>query len=148
MDKRPNMSDKTERVAAISQRLTEIYSYSHKLSHSTSETITETLNRDEFNERCKREQLEAEALRKELRQFASSLTLSMFDCSADSSVHLLVPDRNNIPAAARNLCKGEWKFNRWLHDFTGTGNHVGFHAEDALACIYAQGYFIFKAEWQ
>jgi hypothetical protein len=148
MDKKPTMIDKTERVAAISKRLTEIYSHSHKLSRSTSEPIVEIPNKEEFDERCKHEQIEAESLRKELRQLASDITVYMFDCSTDGRLHLLVPNKDNIPEAARNLCQGEWKFNGWLHDFTGTGVHIGFHAEDALACIYAQGYFIFGADWQ
>ncbi len=146
MDKKPGMIDKTEHVAAISKRLTEIYSHSHKLSHSTSEPVVEIPSKDEFDERCKREQIEAESLRRELRQLASSVDVYMFDCSADRGLHLLVADKNNIPEAARNVCKGEWKFNRWLHDFTGTGTHLGFHAEDALACIHTQGYFIFNAD--
>lgn len=148
MVKEANMPDKAERVAAISKRLTEIYSHSHKLSHSTSEPVVETPNREEFDERCKRELVEAEALRRELRGFANNVTVFMFDCSTDRGLHLLVPDKNNIPEAARNLCEGEWTFNKWLHDFTGTGSHLSFYAEDALACINVQGYFIFRADWQ
>jgi hypothetical protein len=73
MVKEENNPEKADRVTAISKRLTEIYTYSHKLSHSTREPVTDIPNRDEFDERCKRERIEAESLRKELRQLATTV---------------------------------------------------------------------------
>jgi hypothetical protein len=67
-----------------------------------------------------------------------------YQCTTDTDVRLIVPTKE-IPDAAKNLCKGEWKYYGELRDELTPGDRrVGFDSKKAVQDIKKQGFHIAK----
>lgn len=69
------------------------------------------------------------------------MTVYMFDCSTDSNVKLLVPSRK-IPEAAKQHCKGTWKFAREIPDLKARDTVLAIDSKKAMDDISRQGFHI------
>ncbi len=72
------------------------------------------------------------------------MTIYEYKCSTDSNVRLLVPKRE-IPEAAKNLCKGEWKyFGQMEGELKATDVRVALDSKKAVEDIEKQGFHLAK----
>lgn len=77
-----------KRQAAITKRLTEIYEYGRRLSHSTREPVQLDVNLQEFQNRVKREAVESESLRKELEELSTQWLESRDEDEPDQETYI------------------------------------------------------------
>lgn len=73
------------------------------------------------------------------------MVIYVFECSVDKHLQLLLPSMD-VPLAAKPGCRGEWKFQKQITDFSSTDRRVALDSKKAADEIETQGFHIARFE--